>query len=66
MHNLVIESWCQERIRLVAGLLADLELKESQIPAIAENTEQHFRCSALVKKRAMSYIEQLQSEPLAM
>jgi hypothetical protein len=66
MHDLVIESWCQERIRLVAGLLATLESKESQIPATAEHTERHFRCSALVKKRALKYIEQLQSEPVQM
>ncbi|MDP3508536.1 MAG: hypothetical protein Q8T09_11140 [Candidatus Melainabacteria bacterium] len=66
MHDLEIQRWCQERIRLVAGLLTALELKESQIPASAENTERHFLCSALVKKRAITYIEQLQREPVQM
>lgn len=65
MQNRVVEIWCNERIQLIAGLLETLELKESQIPANAEELGEHQRRVAIARAEAASYVLRLQTNQSA-
>ncbi len=60
MQNLVIEHWCLERAKLIAGLLETLEQRNAQLPPNADTGDYHIRATR-ARKEAAGYIDRLQS-----